>query len=193
MLMMIKIYIENKCTQAYLSCTSQQWLICTVEHFTFPQREIFNNIQSPNSQQYRIVCDYSSKYCNVPAVSRKRFGSANCHPIYTIHLSLCTQTADLNPFRGTHCSSRYWTICHCNVLQYAVLYWPKAVTLVVRSVPLHVQDVVDPPTPRVGVRVRLRLNKKCNKIKTNQNNLEKSLKSKCWARTYIKKVILHEV
>ena len=36
-------------------------------------------------------------------VRPKGFGSAVCETIYTIYLSLCTQTADPNPFGGTHC------------------------------------------------------------------------------------------
>ena len=39
----------------------------------------------------------------LPAVPQKRFGSADCDTIYTIYVSLWTQTADPNPFRGTHC------------------------------------------------------------------------------------------
>ena len=38
----------------------------------------------------------------VPAVPRKGFGSAVCDS-KIIYQSLCTQTADMNPFRGTHC------------------------------------------------------------------------------------------
>ena len=34
----------------------------------------------------------------VPAVPRKGFGSVDCDTIYTIYLSLCTQSADPNPF-----------------------------------------------------------------------------------------------
>ena len=37
----------------------------------------------------------------------KWFGSADCDTISTIYLSLCTQKADPNPFRGTNC---------CNVI-----------------------------------------------------------------------------
>ena len=37
----------------------------------------------------------------IQAVSRKGFGSSDCDTIYTIYLSLCTQTADPNLFRGT--------------------------------------------------------------------------------------------
>ena len=40
----------------------------------------------------------------VPAVPRKGFGSADSDIIYTINLSYCTQSADPNPFRGTHCT-----------------------------------------------------------------------------------------
>ena len=40
---------------------------------------------------------------DVPAVHRKGFVSADCDTIYTIHLSLCTQSADPNSFRGTAC------------------------------------------------------------------------------------------
>ena len=38
----------------------------------------------------------------LPAVPQKRFGSADCDTIYTIYVSLCTQTADPNPFRGPY-------------------------------------------------------------------------------------------
>ena len=31
-------------------------------------------------------------------------GSAVCESMYNIYLSLCTRTADPNPFRGTHCT-----------------------------------------------------------------------------------------
>ena len=40
----------------------------------------------------------------IPAVPRKGLGSADCDSIYTIYISLCTQTADPIPFRGTHCT-----------------------------------------------------------------------------------------
>ena len=40
-------------------------------------------------------------------MGRKWLGSADCDTIYTIYLSFCTQTADLNLFRGTHCSKRH--------------------------------------------------------------------------------------
>ena len=33
----------------------------------------------------------------------KKFGSTDCDTIYIIYLSLCTQSADPNPIRGTHC------------------------------------------------------------------------------------------
>ena len=46
---------------------------------------------------------YPSTYL-LPTVTRKWFESADCDPICTIYLSLCTQTADPKPFRGTHCS-----------------------------------------------------------------------------------------
>ena len=40
-------------------------------------------------------------------VPQEMFGSADCDTIlYTIYLSLCTQSADPSPFRGTHCSSK---------------------------------------------------------------------------------------
>ena len=35
---------------------------------------------------------------------RKGFGSADCDTIYAIYLSLFTQSANPNPFRGTHCN-----------------------------------------------------------------------------------------
>ena len=44
--------------------------------------------------------------CNfkmLPTVPRKWFGSADCDNMYTIYLSLPTQTAHPNPFRGAHC------------------------------------------------------------------------------------------
>ena len=39
----------------------------------------------------------------VPAVPRKRFGSADCDTIYYIHLSLCTQPAVPNLFEYILC------------------------------------------------------------------------------------------
>ena len=39
----------------------------------------------------------------VQCVPRKGFGPTDCHAIYPFYLSLCTQSADLNHFRGTHC------------------------------------------------------------------------------------------
>ena len=44
------------------------------------------------------------KQCEIPAVPQKWFGSAVCDTMYTIYLSLSTQTADLNLLRGTRCS-----------------------------------------------------------------------------------------
>ena len=46
-----------------------------------------------------------------PAVPRKC--SADCDTIYTIFLSLSSQTADPNPFRGTHCSGRMAEVVEC--------------------------------------------------------------------------------
>ena len=36
---------------------------------------------------------------SVPALPRKRFGPADCDTINTIHLFLCTQSADLHHLR----------------------------------------------------------------------------------------------
>ena len=47
-----------------------------------------------------------SPVCNTSCIkvrSWKRFGSAVCYTKYTIYLSLSTQRADLNLFRGTYC------------------------------------------------------------------------------------------
>ena len=57
---------------------------------------------------HKIICVYLflRNYVisfNVPAVPRKGSGSADCDTIYTIYPSLCTQSANPNPFRGTHC------------------------------------------------------------------------------------------
>ena len=49
----------------------------------------------PNMLQ--LCCQY------IQCVPRKGFGSADCEALYTIYLFLCTQKADPNPFRGTHC------------------------------------------------------------------------------------------
>ena len=38
---------------------------------------------------------------------RKWFGSADFDTKYSIYLSFWAQTADLNPFRGTHCICIY--------------------------------------------------------------------------------------
>ena len=48
-----------------------------------------------------------------PAVPRKWLGSADCGTKYNIFLSLCTQTADPKPFRGTHCSRRMAKVVEC--------------------------------------------------------------------------------
>ena len=48
----------------------------------------------------------------IPAVPQKLFGSADCK---TIHLSI-NKSADLNPFRGTHCIK-------LNVHLWTRLYW----------------------------------------------------------------------
>ena len=37
----------------------------------------------------------------IQCVPRKGFGSSDCDTIYTIYFSICTQSADPNPFRGT--------------------------------------------------------------------------------------------
>ena len=37
----------------------------------------------------------------LPIVPRKSFGSSDCDTLYNIYLSLCGQSADPNPFRGT--------------------------------------------------------------------------------------------
>ena len=53
-----------------------------------------------------IVCPFFcfSIYPQVTSGPQKRTGSADCVTIYTINLSLCTQSIDPNPFRGTTCS-----------------------------------------------------------------------------------------
>ena len=44
-------------------------------------------------------------FCSIiPAVTRKGFGSADCDTIYTLYQSLCTQSANPNPFGGTACT-----------------------------------------------------------------------------------------
>ena len=45
------------------------------------------------------------------AVPRKGFVSAVCDTLYTIKLSLCTHTADPDPFRGTHCGTLFQVSC----------------------------------------------------------------------------------
>ena len=47
-----------------------------------------------------MVCIYNL-FVVVPAVSRKRFGSADYNTINTIYLSFCTQSDDPNLFWGT--------------------------------------------------------------------------------------------
>ena len=43
---------------------------------------------------------------NLLTVLRKWLGPADCDNIYTVYLSLYTQSADPNPFRGKHCTSK---------------------------------------------------------------------------------------
>ena len=50
-------------------------------------------------------------YPYVQCVPRKGFGSADCDTKFTIYLPLCTQSADPNPFRGTHCITYTTTLC----------------------------------------------------------------------------------
>ena len=61
------------------------------------------------SKRSKCKCTYTIGHWNsyfiyVQCLPRKGFGSADCGIVYTIYLSLCTQSADLNPFRVTHCS-----------------------------------------------------------------------------------------
>ena len=45
---------------------------------------------------------FHEKECSTGRPSKKWFKSADCDTVYTIYLSLCIQTADPTPFRGTY-------------------------------------------------------------------------------------------
>ena len=61
---------------------------------------------------FYLILLISCAVAYIPAVPRKRFGSADCNTIYTINLSIfCTQIADPNPFQGIHCTFPSPKIC----------------------------------------------------------------------------------
>ena len=82
------------------------FLYCWVRRIMLHNMLLWNdrlqiNDASPHIQQAHCFALFLgfNKY-----VLRKWFGSANCDTIYTLYLSLCTQTANPNHFRGTHCT-----------------------------------------------------------------------------------------